>query len=57
MSTKQSDDKGKKLSIKKATIKDLKVQSGKDKDVKGGGKTDLNLSKPASPCDAGCSSC
>jgi hypothetical protein len=48
MVAKKAPAKGKKLSMKKDSIKDLKS----NKDVKGGGA--LNLSKPASPCDPGC---
>lgn len=51
--TKPSDDK-KKLTVKKATIKDLKVTPGKDKDIKGGGG---RLSQPRTPCDPGCTPC
>ena len=37
MTTKTPDKKGKKLTVKKATIKDLKVGTEKEGDVKGGG--------------------
>jgi hypothetical protein len=45
---------GKKLSVKKEAVKDLKVKPGKGGDVKGGG----GCSKPRTGCDmASCTPC
>lgn len=44
----------KKLTVKKENVKDLKVSTGKSKEVKGGGG---RLSQPRTPCDPGCRPC
>lgn len=51
---KKSEKKSPKLSVKKEPLKDLKVTSGKAKEIKGGG---ARLSQPKTPCDPGCTPC
>ncbi len=45
-----------KLSVKKSSLKDMKVKAGKDKDVKGGGGR-YKASQPKTPSDPGCDPC
>jgi len=53
---KLEDKKSDKLSVKKNTLKDLKVSPTKQGDVKGGGGR-YNPSQPKTPSDPGCNPC
>lgn len=52
MAKKAAPKAAKKLSLKKETVKDLKVKKGDS--VKGGAP---RLSQPKTPCDPGCTPC